>query len=164
MFWSTLIFVKKIVISQADPWVQMAPVYDGEQKHAMRPPVVGVLSRNLMDRSKLESSLRVAGMQPALIGGSGEASGDLSAILADLEHPAAQETVERATETGGWRNPWASATPCWLAAAERCWNAPLRRTVGGVGLPARPGHRPAVRRLPGRGGVLGASLTATQLG
>lgn len=67
----------------------------------MRPPVVGVLSRNPMDRSKMESFLRAAGMQPALIGGPGEATGDPSAILANLEHTAAQETVERATEAGG---------------------------------------------------------------
>ncbi len=67
---------------------------------SMRPPVVGVLSRNLMDRSKLESSLRAAGMQPALLGSPGDLPDDLSAILADLEHPAAQETVERATEAG----------------------------------------------------------------
>ena len=67
---------------------------------AMRQPVVGVLSRNLMDRSKLESSLRAAGMQPTLLGAPGDLPDDLSAILADLEHPAAQETVERATEAG----------------------------------------------------------------
>lgn len=68
--------------------------------HAMRLPTVGVLSRNLMDRSKLESSLRAAGMQPAPISDLGELPADLSAILADLEHPSAKDVVEQATETG----------------------------------------------------------------
>lgn len=71
--------------------------------HALRPPTVGVLSRNLMDRSKLENALRAAGMEPVLIGGAGESSGDLAAALVDLEHPAARETVERAAAAG---------TPC----------------------------------------------------
>lgn len=70
---------------------------------ALRPPTVGVLSRNLMDRSKLETALRSAGMEPTLLGGSGEAPVDLAAVLVDLEHPAARETVERASEAG---------TPC----------------------------------------------------
>ena len=68
--------------------------------HAMRPPKVGVLSRNLMDRSKLESSLRAAGMKPTLISDPGDLPDDLSAILADLEHPSAKDVVEQATETG----------------------------------------------------------------
>ena len=67
---------------------------------AMRPPKVGVLSRNLMDRSKLESSLRAAGMQPAPISDPGDLPDNLSAILADLEHPSAKQVVEQATEAG----------------------------------------------------------------
>ena len=70
---------------------------------ALRPPTVGVLSRNLMDRSKLENALRSAGMEPVLIGDAGEAPVDLAAVLVDLEHPVARETVERASAMG---------TPC----------------------------------------------------
>lgn len=67
---------------------------------ALRPPTVGVLSRNLMDKSKLEGALRAAGMRTAPVGGGGELPEGLSALLADVEHPAAREAVERAAAAG----------------------------------------------------------------
>lgn len=66
---------------------------------ALRPPTVGVLSRNLMDKSKLEGALRAEGMRTAPMDG-GELAEGLSAVLVDLEHPAAQEAVERAVAAG----------------------------------------------------------------
>lgn len=67
---------------------------------ALRPPMVGVLSGNLMDKSKLEGALRAAGMRTAPVGGGGELPDGLSALLADVEHPAAREAVERAAAAG----------------------------------------------------------------
>ena len=117
---------------------------------ALRPPTVGVLSRNLMDKSKLEGALRAAGMRTAPVEGGGELPEGLSVLLADVEHPAAREAVERAAAAGV---PCAAFGPHVdkeaLAAAEQ-WGAQrsvprsavfrdpaalIRRTLAGVASP-----------------------------
>ena len=62
---------------------------------AMTRRTVGILTRNLMDRSKLEAGLAAAGYTTAPVKGSG-AQGGLDALVVDLEHPAAFRVLEAA--------------------------------------------------------------------
>lgn len=56
---------------------------------------VGILTRNLMDRSKLEAGLTAAGWVTAPLRGSPIPAG-FDALVVDLEHPAAFRVVEAA--------------------------------------------------------------------
>jgi hypothetical protein len=67
---------------------------------AMVAPVsrlVGVLSRNLMDSSKLSAALTAAGFEIAAIRGDGLPD-DLGTVIVDLEHPAAEAVVAAAVD------------------------------------------------------------------
>ena len=64
--------------------------------HAMTRRTVGILTRNLMDRSKLEAGLTAAGWSTVPVKGN-EAPEGLDALVVDLEHPAAFSALEAAT-------------------------------------------------------------------
>ncbi len=59
----------------------------------MTSKTVGVLTRNLMDRSKLEAGLAAGGWEVAPLRGKVVPHG-IDALVVDLEHPAAFEVIE----------------------------------------------------------------------
>ncbi|MCY3539854.1 MAG: hypothetical protein OXH10_08395 [bacterium] len=62
----------------------------------MRVPVAGLLTRNLMDRSKLEAGLKASGWKTVTISGP-QLSDGLDTLLVDLEHPSAMKVIRSAT-------------------------------------------------------------------
>ena len=62
---------------------------------ASRRPRVGLLTRNLMDRSKLEIGMERQGWATAPLSGA-ELAGPLDGIIVDLEHPAAMALIAAA--------------------------------------------------------------------
>ena len=66
---------------------------------AMSPRRAGLLTRNLMDRSKLEGGLKRAGWAVVAIKGRDLPSA-LDGVLVDLEHPAAFQVIEAAAAVG----------------------------------------------------------------
>ena len=61
----------------------------------MRVPVAGLLTRNLMDRSKLEAGLKASGWKTVTISGP-QLSDGLDTLLVDLEHPSAMKVIKSA--------------------------------------------------------------------
>ena len=66
--------------------------------HAMTRRTAGILTRNLMDRSKLEAGLRAAGWSTVQVKG-GEAEEGLDALVVDLEHPDADKVLAASSST-----------------------------------------------------------------
>lgn len=66
---------------------------------AMKAPKrIGVLSRNLMDRSKLDAAIGRSGAEAVAV--RGELPSDLMLVLVDLDHPDAMDTIEAASSAG----------------------------------------------------------------